>query len=304
MHKPSWSENILDTSKTWECVIPETGLPLLLDSPHSGTGFPDDFGLALPWAQVRQLEDSYVDELFAGSAMECGATWLKALCTRAYIDLNRNPADIDPLLVDGSYPGARPTRNCELGRGLIWRTLTSGEPLYARRLPVDEVRRRIEGVYRPYHREFVGQLKRLHRQFGAVWHLNCHSMPSVSGSNSLDGAAGVRRPDVVLGDGNGTACEPELTRFVRDAFHSMGYRVVENVPYKGAELTLAYSRPTLGFHSLQIELNRGLYMDEETREKHGGFPKLQRDLRLLVQQVAEFVRSRAANPQNQAAEYA
>ncbi len=287
--------------KTWELAVPENGLPLLMDSPHSGTIYPEDFGLALPWSEVRQLEDAHVDELFAAGAAAVGATWLKALTTRAYIDLNRNAADIDPLLVDGSYPGAKPGRNAELGRGLIWRTMTNGEPLYARRLSVDEVRRRIEHFYQPYHREFVAQLKRLHHRFGAVWHLNCHSMPSVSGSKSLDGAAGIRRPDIVLGDGDGVSCEPGLTRTVREAFSSMGYGVTENRPYKGAELTLAYAKPSLGFHSLQIEVNRSLYMDERTREKHEGFARLQRDLRVVTARVADFVGSRIGVGEKEAA---
>ncbi len=269
-------------------------LPLLLDSPHSGIHYPDDFGYALPWETLRQLEDSFVNELY-GIAPQCGATWLEALFARSYIDLNRNANDIDPELLDAPYPGAQPGLNSRLGSGLLWRLLTTGEPLYDRRLSVAEVTARIEHYYRPYHQLLLQELQRLHREFGQVWHINCHSMPNVSGAMSLDYMAGIARPDFVLGDHNGASCEPDFIRLVHKILTGMGYAVSENKPYKGQELTAAYAKPALGFNSLQIEVNRRLYMNEKTREKHQDFNALRINLETLITRVAEFVADRVAS---------
>ncbi len=270
-------------------------LPLLFDSPHSGTYYPEDFGGALDLPTLRKNEDTWVNELY-GVATRHGATWLEALFSRNYIDLNRNATDIDPELVEIPYPGAQPSGNCLLGRGLLWRLMPTeeGEPIYNRRLSVTEIKARIENYHRPYHALLKQQLQQLHRECDQVWHINCHSMSSVSGLMSLDGRAGVRRPDFVLGDHDGTSCEPEFTRFVHQTLQDMGYQVTENKPYKGQELTSAYSRPALGFNSLQIEINKKLYMSEATREKNDGFYILRDNLERLIKQVAQYVSVRVA----------
>jgi N-formylglutamate deformylase len=262
-------------------------LPLVLDSPHSGTEYPDDFRPAVGLDLLRQAEDSYVHELY-GSGPDHGATLIAARFPRSYIDPNRSLLDIDASLIDGAWPGpAIATRKTELGIGLIWRVLDSGQPIYARKLTVDEVKQRIVRYHQPYQRAVKDALDAAHDHFGAVWHLNLHSMPAMSGRISEEGP-GKPRADFVLGDRDGTTCDAQFTAFVRDALRGMGYEVKVNDPYKGVELVRAFSDPKAGRHSLQIEVNRRLYMDERTRERNAGFATLQANLDRLLHAVADY----------------
>ncbi|MEP6998050.1 MAG: N-formylglutamate amidohydrolase, partial [Betaproteobacteria bacterium] len=251
-------------------------IPLVLDSPHSGTVYPADFDHAAPRALVRRAEDTYVEELFA-AAPHVGATLIEALFPRAYIDPNRHVADIDTELLADAWPGpVTPSRKTEQGIGLVWRLAHGGAPMYARRLLAVEVRRRIERCYEPYHAAVAAALDERHRTFGAVWHLNCHSMPE-RGDVSADDP-GRSRADFVLGDRDATTCAPEFTAFVAATLAAIGYDVAINDPYKGVELVRKFGRPQEGRHSLQIEINRRLYMNEETLDKHAGFAVLRRNL--------------------------
>lgn len=265
---------------------------LVLDSPHSGTEYPDDFGAAIGRERLRVSEDSYVDELYA-AAPSLGATLITARFPRVYIDPNRSLLDIDASLLDSPWPGpAIPSRKTQLGIGLIWRLLDSGEPIYARKLTVEEVKRRIVAYHQPYQRAVKDALDAAHEHFGAVWHLNLHSMPAVSSSISEEGP-GRERADFVLGDRDGTTCEPEYTALVAATLRGLGYVVKINDPYKGVELVRAFSDPKAGRHSLQIEANRRLYMDERSRRKTAGFDRLRQDLDKLVAAVADYATQRA-----------
>ena len=268
-------------------------VPLVLDSPHSGAEYPEDFNAALPHDLLRQAEDSYVDELYsAGPA--CGATLVSATFPRSYIDPNRSLLDIDATLMDAPWPGpAVPSRKTELGIGLIWRILDSGESIYGRKLSVDEVKQRIVRYHQPYQRAVKDALDATHEHFGAVWHINCHSMPALSGRVSEEGP-GKARADFVLGDRDGSTCEPEFTAFVAQALRGMGYEVKINDPYKGVELVRAFSDPAAQRHSLQIEVNRRLYMDERTREKTSGFDTLRANLDRLLEAVSAYAAQRIA----------
>jgi N-formylglutamate amidohydrolase len=264
-------------------------LPLVLDSPHSGTDYPEDFRPAVALELLRQAEDSYVHELYA-SGPEHGATLIAARFPRSYIDPNRSLLDIDASLIEGAGPGpAVATRKTELGIGLIWRVLDSGQPIYARKLSVDEVKQRIVKYHQPYQRAVKDALDAAHDHFGAVWHLNLHSMPAMSGRISEEGP-GKPRADFVLGDRDGTTCDAEFTALVRDALKGMGYEVKVNDPYKGVELVRAYSDPRAGRHSLQVEIAKRLYMNEDTLERNAGFAKLQSDLRDLLVSLREHLR--------------
>jgi N-formylglutamate deformylase len=250
-------------------------VPLVLDSPHSGTRYPDDFRPAVGHELLRQAEDSFVDELYA-SGPALGATLISARFPRSYIDPNRSFLDIDASLLDAPWPGpAIASRKTELGIGLIWRILDSGQPIYDRKLSVAEVRQRIVAYHQPYQRAVKDALDAAHGHFGAVWHLNLHSMPAVSGNISEEGP-GKPRADFVLGDRDGSTCEAEFTEAVAGALRAMGYEVKINDPYKGVELVRAFSDPKGQRHSLQIEVNRRLYMDEGTRAKSPGFDALRR----------------------------
>lgn len=265
-------------------------LPLVFDSPHSGRVYPADFRFTAPDYVVRTAEDTHVDELYA-AAPRHGATLIGAHFPRAYIDPNRHLADIDASLIDGAWPGPLdPGEKTRLGLGLIWRLAKPDTPMYDRKLTVEEVSHRIERYYRPYHAALDGAADALHSRFGAVWHVNCHSMKSVGARNSPD--AGKRRPDFVLGDRDGTTCEPEFTALVYEALAGMGYAVAINDPYKGVELVRKHGRPGEGRQSLQIEVNRARYMNEKTNEKVAEFDKLAENIGRLVGVIAGYVRRR------------
>ena len=258
---------------------------LVLDSPHSGHDFPADFDAVVSEAELRESEDCYVDELYA-AAHELGVPLLAATFPRTYLDPNRNAGDIDLKLIEGRLPPDwpweyRPSGKARIGKSLIWRTLEDGRPIYARKLAPEAVRRRIERFHRPYHGSLQELLDIAAKKAGRVYHINCHSMRCVAGKQSEDGPGSVR-PDFVIGDRDGTTCEPRFTALVRDTLAGMGYRVTVNDPYKGVELIRAYSDPKAGRHSLQIEINKRLYMDEKSLAKSAGFSRLQSHLGELL----------------------
>lgn len=260
-------------------------LPLVLDSPHSGTCMPADFGSALPEAALREGEDCFIDQLYL-PATERGIPLLAAQFPRTYLDPNRHAGDIDCDLLDAPWPDALvPSGKARIGKALVWRTLDDGRPIYDRKLTVAELRQRIARFHAPYHAALRRLLDAAHARHGQVFHINCHSMNAVSGAMG-EGGAGQRRADVVLGDRDGTTCAPRFTAFVRDHLAALGYDVVVNHPFKGVELVRAFAAPAAGFHSLQLEVNKRLYMDEATLQTHAGFHRLQADLMGLLDAVA------------------
>ena len=264
-------------------------VPVVFDSPHSGTAYPVDFDAVVPKLTLRRAEDTHVEALYA-AAPDHGATLIAANFPRSYIDANRSLLDIDAALLDGAWPGpVNTSRKTEKGIGLVWRLLDTGEAIYKRKLTVAEVQARISTCYAPYHKAVRDAINTAHKHYGAVWHINCHSMPATSSIISDEGP-GVARADFVLGDRDGTTCAPEFTTFVALALRGMGYDVKVNDPYKGVELVRAYSDPEHHKHSLQIEVNRKLYMDENTRERNAGFAKLQNDLSRLIQAIGKYAK--------------
>ena len=265
-------------------------IPLVLDSPHSGEWYPDDFDHLPPRQIVRQAEDTHVSRLWS-CAPALGATLVEAHFPRAYIDANRSLADIDTALLADAWPDrVAPSRKTEQGIGLVWRVARTGMPMYARKLTSAEVRARIERCWRPYHAALDAALDAAHRAFGGVWHIDCHSMPAVGDVMADD--AGRERADFVLGDRDGTTCEPAFTQCVADAVRALGYRVAINDPYKGVEIVRKHGRPHENRHSLQIEIKRTLYMDEETLVPNAGYERLARDLATLSETLAAYVGGR------------
>lgn len=267
-------------------------IALVLDSPHSGEWYPDDFDHAPPRDLVRQAEDTHVARLWAAAPGQ-GATMIEARFPRAYIDPNRGLADIDTELLADAWPDPiAPSRKTQQGIGLVWRLARGGTPMYSRRLSSAEVRARIDHYWRPYHAALDAALDERHRKFGGVWHINCHSMPAVGDALSDD--PGRERADFVLGDRDGTTCDASFTQRVADVVRAMGYSVAVNDPYKGVEIVRKHGRPAENRHSLQIEIKRTLYMDERTLEPTAGYAHLGRDLATLTQALADFVRARTA----------
>jgi len=262
--------------------------PVVFDSPHSGADYPADFDRIAPEDRLRRAEDMFVDELF-GSASAQGAALLAARFPRSYIDPNRAQDDIDRRLIDGTWDGpVSVTEKSRLGHGLIWRLCPPDLPIYDRKLTVDEVRARIDGYYRPYHRALSYAIDLACDRFGSVYHLNCHSMPGVSAPIVADPAGARRRADFVLGDRDGESCAPDFRDMVRGTLEGMGYAVALNDPYKGVELIAAYSDPAAGRHSLQIEINRALYMDEDRFQRGPGFGTLKGDIDTLIGTICKF----------------
>jgi N-formylglutamate amidohydrolase len=267
-------------------------VPLVFSSPHSGRDYSASF-LAqsrLDPLTLRRSEDSYVDELFA-SAPEHGAPLLRALFPRVFVDPNREALELDPAMFsDALPPGANANSpRVVAGLGSIARVVASGEEIYAHKLTLAEAQARLERYWRPYHAAIEELLLVSRRRFGHVLLVDCHSMPSVGGPMERD--AGDRRLDFVLGDCHGRSCAPTLTDRVEAILQAEGYRVERNAPYAGGYVTQHYGRPADGVHTLQIEVNRALYMNEANYERRPGFAALQSAISRLIAQLAQLERT-------------
>ncbi|WP_418316897.1 N-formylglutamate amidohydrolase [Piscinibacter sakaiensis] len=265
---------------------------LVCDSPHSGTRYPADYRHVVPRQLLRRGEDTHVEALWQ-AVPDVGGTLLAAHFPRTYIDPNRTVDDLDPELLDSPWPEPlAPSEKTRLGVGLVWSKVRDGVPIYDRPLPVAEVRHRIDHYYRPYHAALASAIESCHARFGAVWHLNLHSMPNDSYQR-----LGITSPhplaDFVLGDRDGSTCEPAFVDLVERELRQCGYTVARNDPFKGVQLIASIGRPAQRRHSLQIEIRRPLYMDETTRETNDGFANVQRDLSRLAGVLARYVQEQA-----------
>ena len=262
--------------------------PLVLDSPHSGVAYPADFRHGCDLEILRQAEDTHVDKLY-DFAPELGVAWIEALFPRSYIDVNRNTTEVDVTLIEDPWADAVEStpaalNKVRLGKGLIWRMTDDGLPIYDRKLSAAEVRERIARCWQPYH-EAVGQaIAAAHARHGYSMHLNCHSMPAVAGTYATD-FPGLHHADFVIGDRDGTTADERVSLRICEHLRRQGYSVDYNQPYKGVELVRRYGDPARQRHSIQVEVNRKLYMDESTLEPHAGFATLQGHLRQLVERL-------------------
>lgn len=273
----------------------KNSLPLIFDSPHSGTAYPDDFHFSCDFSELEKAEDKYVDQLFA-AAPDYGAALLCATFPRSYIDVNRCATDIDPELLHEPWPHSEiaPSARSDAGIGLIRRLVRPGVPVYDRVLSAREIQNRIENFYTPYHTALEKLIDESHYNFGQVWHVNCHSMPASSARPKNSGR--LNHPsDIVLGDRDGTTCDLDFTHALRDVLKKMGYVVTINDPFKGVELVRRYSNPARGFHSIQIEVNKSLFMNEDTNQKNKNFTRVKDDMEKLMSFCAEYVDSNLLN---------
>ena len=259
--------------------------PLVLDSPHSGTHYPPDFGYGCPLEALRQAEDTHVEKLY-GFAPDLGVAWIEAHFPRSYLDANRHTNEIDVELFEQPWPDpvateARSLAKVRLGKGLIWRSTDAALEIYHRLLQVDEVRARIRNCWLPYHAAVAQAIDAAHARHGYSMHINCHSMPAVASIQST-GYPGEVHPDFVVGDRDASTCHPALAALICAFLRGRGYSVGYNHPYKGVELVRRYSDPPRQRHSVQLEINRRLYMDEQSLVIHEGFASLRANLRALV----------------------
>ena len=258
----------------------------MLDSPHSGTCYPDDFLYSCAHAVLRRAEDTHVEKLY-DFAPALGAHWVEAHFPRSYLDANRNISEMDVTLLDGAWPGEVETdtkimSKVRLGKGLIWRTTDDGLPVYDRRLSVAEVQARIDNCWKPYHAAVAQAIDAAHGQHGYSIHVNCHSMPAMASSHATE-FPGEAHADFVVGDRDGTTSSEALSQHICKFLNARGYSVAYNHPYKGVELVRRYSDPAAQRHSIQLETNRKLYMDEDSLALNSGFEPLKADLRALIE---------------------
>jgi len=254
----------------------EQRVPFVFNSPHSGRYYPDRF-LAMARLDrnaIRRSEDCYVDELFGG-AVALGAPMLAANFPRAYLDVNREPWELDPRMFAEPVPSFCNIRSARVagGLGTVPKLVGEGLDIYSGRLPLAEAVQRIEAVYKPYHETLKRLLTRTHARFGYAVLIDCHSMPA----SIRVGDSGLR-PDFIVGDRFGISATAALTETAIGLLIGMGYTVAHNKPYAGGFITEHYGRPARHLHALQIEVNRGLYMNERTFEKVAGFDALADDL--------------------------
>ena len=264
-------------------------LPFVFASPHSGRIYPTEFLAAsrLDLLTLRRSEDGFVDELFAG-APSAGAPLLHALFPRAFIDPNREPYELDPCMFADSLPSFANTHSPRVagGLGTIARVVTDGAEIYHRKMLFADVQHRINTLYMPYHQRLRDLLHHTQELFGYAILFDCHSMPSTNGPRTTPHER--KRTDIVLGDRFGTSCAPDLTQFVEESFISLGYSVTRNNPYAGGYTTDHYGRPMNNVHALQIEINRGLYMNEDHMVRSPHLPQIAHDMGLLIKRLSKI----------------
>jgi len=265
----------------FETIRPRRVLsPVVFNSPHSGRVYPQRFldMTRLDHLSIRQSEDAFVDDLFA-RAPHLGAPLLRAHFPRAYLDVNREPWELDPTMFAEPLSDRFNTTSPRVAAGLgtLARVVAENKPIYRERLTLEDARMRIEGIYHPYHAALQKLLGESLSSFGLAVLIDCHSMPRI-------GRHGERAtPDIVLGDRYGTTCAGPLVDLVETIFTSAGLRVARNRPYAGGFCTRTYGRPPHGVHALQIEISRHLYMNEATLEKNSGFDGVKALLDRLIQ---------------------
>ncbi len=255
--------------------------PLIFASPHSGRRYPADLlaDARVSLISLRRSEDAYVDELFAGAAAH-GAAVLSGTVARAYVDLNRDPAELDPEMFDERPPPSPQSNSARVqaGLGAIPRISGDGQTIYRRKLSLREAERRINSVHRPYHAILQNLIAETKELFGCAVLIDCHSMPN--------NARGAHAPDVVLGDRFGASCHPSVTALAEATLRRLGYRVARNTPFAGGHTTQNYGRPAARVHALQIEINRALYVDERTLERTNGYVRVRADMSRLAEALS------------------
>jgi N-formylglutamate deformylase len=260
--------------------------PVLFNSPHSGSTYPAGFlaSSRLDIATLRRSEDSFVDDLVTGVVAR-GYPLMRAHFPRCFVDVNREPYELDPRMFDGRLPSFANTRSMRVagGLGTVARVVGDSQEIYDQRIPVDDALARIESLYKPYHRALRRLFTKMHRSFGAAVLVDCHSMPSTAGHKDER-----PRPEFVLGDRYGTSCTGVVSECVEKTLRALGYGVSRNKPYAGGFITEHYGNPAAGLHAIQLEINRALYMDERRYDRSSSFAALAADLEILAKRLGEI----------------
>ncbi|CAN7231635.1 N-formylglutamate amidohydrolase [Pararhizobium sp. LjRoot235] len=287
------TQNVSETEQ-FEVREPEQQrIPFVFNSPHSGRIYTQSFleQSRLDDLSIRRSEDHFVDELFH-SVTDLGAPLLLAHFPRAFLDVNREPYELDPRMFDGALPPHANISSMRVagGLGTVPRLVAENMEIYRGRFPVAEALERIETIYKPYHACLRRLIARTHVQFGLAVLIDCHSMP---GNIRLAGTG--QRPDFIIGDRYGTSASADLSRAAVSMLEDLGFSVARNKPYAGGFITEHYGRPARGLHALQIEINRGLYVDEATLQKKKDFAMLAHAIGVFLGGLAAHVDKYAGN---------
>ena len=265
-------------------------VPFVFNSPHSGRFYAPEFlaSTRLNHLAIRKSEDFLVDELFA-CAVPLGATMLSANFPRAWLDVNREPYELDPSMFLGPLPAFANINSARVtgGLGTIARVVSETEEIYRDKIPIADALLRIETLYKPYHAALRNLLAQCVVRFGHAILIDCHSMPS-AGENTGRRTRNGARADFVIGDRHGASCAPEITHAVHEFLTDLGYNVALNKPYAGGFITEHYGRPENGLHSIQIEINRALYMDEINMKRSANFNQLASDLSVFTSRLVSL----------------
>ncbi len=256
---------------------PARDCPIVFSSPHSGRYYPDAFksSLRVPLSDVRRLEDGRVDDLLRGVPAS-GPGVFNAVYARAYVDLNRHESELDCDMFADEATGlsavaAERTTRVEAGFGCLPRLSGFGDPIYDAPLPAGEAEHRLATVWRPWHEALTRWLAAARQTSGMAVLIDCHSMPSIYCGRRM-------APDIVLGDRRGASCDPLLMFAVHRYFERLGYRVDVNTPFAGGYITQRHGKPETGFHALQVEINRRLYLDESNISLTSGASRVRKDM--------------------------
>jgi N-formylglutamate amidohydrolase len=257
--------------------------PVLFASPHSGSHYPQAMqdALCVPLLDVRRTEDAFIDELFAG-APGLGAALMAARYGRSVVDLNRDPHELDAAMFHDGAPRAcaLPTARVEAGLGCLPRVGARGEKIYARLLSQAEGEERLTHIHDAYHQHLSDTLDALRRENGRALLVDCHSMPSLQPGRRI-------LTDIVLGDRFGSSADSRLMSRIERSFRAQGFTVARNAPYAGGYTTRRYGRPRRGIHAMQVEINRGLYMDEQRITRASGFAGLKDALQAVMAEIVD-----------------
>lgn len=269
----------------FEVLRPKKQLvPFIFNCPHSGRDYPKRFldQSGLDHLSIRQSEDAYVDELFE-SVPWLGAPLLRAHFPRAYLDVNREPYELDQSMFNEPLPDHvnKNSARVSAGLGTIAKNVSEARPIYHSKLPLADAITRIEGIYKPYHRTLQNLVADTIQHFGVAILIDCHSMPQLAAKS------GDMPPDIIIGDRYGSSCSPQLSQQMEMGLESLGFCTRRNRPYAGGFITRSYGRPSLAVHAVQLEISRGLYLNEVTLKKNSSFPKLQSSITAFVTNLLE-----------------
>lgn len=282
-----------DKTASFTVLAPkEQTAPVIYASPHSGCYYPRDFieSSKLDSTALRRSEDAFVDEIYK-NCTEFGSPLIKALYPRAYVDVNREPYELDPSMFDSPLPSFVNSESPRalVGLGTVAKIVTSGAEIYRQKLSFSEINERIKRIYHPYHAALRRLIEETHERFGTCLLIDCHSMPS--GSPTPDGELQMIDTDIVLGDRFGTSCDSRVSDQAQKIIEQKGFSVRRNRPYAGGFTTQHYGEPSRNVHVLQIELNRALYMNEDDVTPLANLGDITRRFSHIIEEINLFAQS-------------